>query len=294
MNELKNLTEEKFMIRRIKSEVLSQLPAKLREMIILDPTLVKSKSKVMQEKAQFMTQLRDKSKEHAMLLEWFHLTSDAKVNAVCEYIKDLLESDKKFLLFAHHQTMIKHLSELLEKQKVKYILIDGKTSSLARKTCCDEFQTSDQIRVALLSITAANTGLTLTAAQLVVFAELFWNPGVLTQAEDRAHRIGQTDSVTIQYLVALNTADDKLWPMIQKKLDVLNEAGLSKDNFSKSDSRNVQQRVIKSNVASKSDSTTSRSDNQDTELIEDIEWDLDDKLENDMLENINWDEDFEH
>ena len=103
MNELKILMEEKFMIRRIKSEVLSQLPAKLREMIILDPTLVKSKSKVMQEKAQFMTQLRDKSKEHAMLLEWFHLTSDAKVNAVCEYIKDLLESDKKFLLFAHHQ-----------------------------------------------------------------------------------------------------------------------------------------------------------------------------------------------
>ena len=69
------------------------------------------------------------------------------------------------------------------------------------------------------------------------------NPGELTQAEDRAHRIGQTDNVTIQYLVALNTADDKLWPMIQKKLDVLNEAGLSKDNFSKSDSRNVQQKI---------------------------------------------------
>ena len=72
------------------------------------------------------------------------------------------------------QKMMSHLSELLEKQKIKYILIDGKTSSLARKNSCDEFQTSDQIRVALLSITAANTGLTLTAAQLVVFAELFW------------------------------------------------------------------------------------------------------------------------
>merc|ERR1719384_803653 len=109
-----------------------------------------------------------------------------------------------------------------------------------RKTYCDAFQTDDNVRVALLSITAANTGLTLTAAHLVVFSELFWNPGELTQAEDRAHRIGQTDSVTIQYLVALNTADDKLWPMIQKKLEVLNEAGLSKDNFSKSDSRNAK------------------------------------------------------
>jgi len=83
----------------------------------------------------------------------------------------------------------------------------------------------------VLSITAANTGLTLTATHLVVFAELFWNPGVLTQAEDRAHRIGQKDSVTIQYLVAKGTADDYLWPLVQRKLDVLSQAGLSKDNF---------------------------------------------------------------
>ena len=103
MTELKILMEERFMIRRVKSDVLSQLPSKSREMIILDPTLVKSKSKVMQEKAQSMSQLRDKSKEHAMLLEWFHLTSDAKVNAVIEYVKDLLEGERKFLLFAHHQ-----------------------------------------------------------------------------------------------------------------------------------------------------------------------------------------------
>jgi len=54
---------------------------------------------------------------------------------------------------------------------------------------------------------------------------------VLTQAEDRAHRIGQQDSVTVQYLVARGTADDYLWPLVQQKLLVLNQAGLSKDNF---------------------------------------------------------------
>lgn len=54
---------------------------------------------------------------------------------------------------------------------------------------------------------------------------------ILTQAEDRAHRIGQQDSVLVQYLIAKGTADDHLWPMIQRKLDVLNKAGLSKDNF---------------------------------------------------------------
>ena len=91
--------------------------------------------------------------------------------------------------------------------------------------------------MAVLSITAANSGITLTAANLVVFAELFWNPGVLTQAEDRAHRIGQTDSVSIQYLVARDTADDVIWPMIQSKLSVLNKTGLSKDNFEESQSK---------------------------------------------------------
>ena len=69
---------------------------------------------------------------------------------------------------------MKPIAELLEKENIRYIRIDGSTSSLNRIKQVDEFQTCDHVRVALLSLTAANTGLTLTAAQLVVFAELFW------------------------------------------------------------------------------------------------------------------------
>lgn len=61
---------------------------------------------------------------------------------------------------------------------ISYIRIDGKTSSEERKCVCDQFQTEDMYRVAVLSICAANSGITLTAAKLVVFAELYWNPGV--------------------------------------------------------------------------------------------------------------------
>ena len=117
------------------------------------------------------------------------------------------------------------------------------------------------------------------------------NPGILTQAEDRAHRIGQTDSVTVQYLVAIGTADDKLWPMIQKKLDVLNKAGLSKDNFSNSDSRNVEQKISKKDYHSPKPSTLPSSSNElmEDDSFNDINWDSKD----DLLENINWDEEFE-
>merc|ERR1719219_1623912 len=135
--------------------------------------------------------------------------------------------------------MMNIIADTFDEAKVHFIRIDGGTGSSQRKYLCDAFQTDDNVKVALLSITAANAGITLTAAQLVVFAELFWNPGILTQAEDRAHRIGQTDSVVVQYLVAKGTSDDELWPLIQKKLNVLNKAGLSKDNFMDSESHSV-------------------------------------------------------
>ncbi|KAJ9593809.1 hypothetical protein L9F63_027543, partial [Diploptera punctata] len=148
-----------------------------------------------------------------------------------DYIGDMLDSDKKFICFAHHRTVLDGICETISNKRQEYIRIDGNTSSNERKILCDKFQLEDRYIAAVLSITAANAGITLTAAHMVVFAELYWNPGILTQAEDRAHRIGQEDCVIVQYLMAKGTADDHLWPMIQNKLDVLNKAGLSKDNF---------------------------------------------------------------
>lgn len=72
--------------------------------------------------------------------------------------------------------------------------------------------------VALLSITAAGVGLTLTAASTVIFAELHWTPGIMIQAEDRAHRIGQKSSVNCHYLIGQNTLDDILYRYLEKKI----------------------------------------------------------------------------
>ena len=101
------------------------------------------------------------------------------------------------------------------------------------------FQQKSSCKVALLSITAANMGITLNAASLVVFGELFWNPGILVQAEDRCYRIGQRDMVNVHYLLAKGTSDDYVWQKIKDKLDVLEKAGLNDNTFDDCENREM-------------------------------------------------------
>ncbi|NWI46800.1 SMAL1 protein, partial [Picathartes gymnocephalus] len=235
LTELKLLLEESIMIRRLKSDVLSQLPAKQRKMVVVAPEGISAKTKaVLAAEAKKMAKgYESRKQEKEALLVFFSRTAEAKIRSVIEYILELLESgNNKFLVFAHHKIMLDAIVAELKKKHVEHIRIDGSTSSAERQSLCQKFQFSEKQAVAVLSLTAANMGLTLSAADLVVFAELFWNPGILIQAEDRAHRIGQTSSVNVHYLVAKGTADDYLWPMIQEKIKVLGEAGLSETNFS--------------------------------------------------------------
>lgn len=236
MAELQILLEEKIMIRRLKKDVLKELPAKVRQMVLLDPGAVKS-TKDLKKASKVMDLKSLKGMERrGALLEYFHHTGTAKIQAVKDYLTDLFETDRKFLMFAHHQEFLDSVEELAQSKLGKYyIRIDGKTSPENRNIFCKKFQENPDYKLAILSITAANAGINLSAATLVVFGELFWNPGILVQAEDRAHRMGQQDMVSVHYLVAQNTADDQIWPLVQKKLDVLNKAGLSKDDFSSAD-----------------------------------------------------------
>ena len=100
------------------------------------------------------------------------------------------------MIFAHHTYVINELFSTLS-ETYRGIRIDGSTDPQDRKVLCDTFQQDDNCRIAVLSITACSTGLTLTAASVVVFAELYWNPGILAQAEDRLHRLGQRNNVTV-------------------------------------------------------------------------------------------------
>lgn len=228
MQELQALLKTTCMIRRLKADVLSQLPSKIRQVVILDPTLIKT-GKRMNEMEKELQKSKTGLEKHNTLLEYYRESSFARVKAIRNYVTNLFENKRKCLLYAHHRNVLDAICKVAESKGIQYIRIDGKTSSEQRKHQVDRFQECDNCLAAVLSITAANAGITLTAAHLVVFAELFWNPGILCQAEDRVHRIGQNENVMIQYLVAKNTADDYIWPLIKKKLSVLNAAGLDQD-----------------------------------------------------------------
>ncbi|CAH0755971.1 unnamed protein product [Diatraea saccharalis] len=228
--ELQVILQKRFLIRRTKEQVLTQLEEKTRETVLLDSSMA-----VQPELTQMAEACKNAraAERHAALVTFFSESAKIKIPAICKYIKQVLSemTTGKFLVFAHHRVVIDAVCETLDQCGVNYISIVGSTPPAARADLVEKFQYSGTCRCAVLSITAANSGLTLTAANLVLFAELHWNPGILTQAESRAHRIGQTGGVSVRYLLAAGTCDDIMWPMLQGKLNVLNDVGLSKDTF---------------------------------------------------------------
>lgn len=181
LQELEVLLLKNFMIRRTKEEVLKNLPNKKQEVITLDVNLSQINSddrRVLNSLAQKYNSERKSSNKHAILLTFFNETAKIKIPSVCSYILQVLEETSKFLVFSHHQIMLNAIEQVLIKKKKGYIRIDGGTSAGKRKKLVDTFQNDDDCCCAILSITAANAGITLTAAQLVIFAELHWNPSV--------------------------------------------------------------------------------------------------------------------
>lgn len=226
VEELNNLLSGSIMIRRLKKEVLDQLPDKRRMRVPLDPEKMDQNVLHDVEKRVKMLGVRAErafddggaqSEPGFNMPELFRLTAEAKMGAVIDYVGHLLQLGAKFLVFGHHHSTLDLLERKLSEDGIAYIRIDGSTPPGKRPKLVERFQEDEQVRVAVLSITAAGTGLTLTAAQTVVFAELYWVPGCMQQAEDRAHRIGQRSSVSVQYLIAKGTLDDVLYRSLERK-----------------------------------------------------------------------------
>ncbi|CAM9452974.1 unnamed protein product [Chrysoparadoxa australica] len=138
----------------------------------------------------------------------------------------------KLVVFCHHKHVMKGIRDSLMNCGVEALCLDGSTAQNARGERVDQFQHDKDMRVMLISVTAASVGITLTAASHAVFAELMWAPGVLAQAEDRIHRIGQkAKDVIIQYLVNEETLDHMMLNSLGRKFVTLHETTrLNKDS----------------------------------------------------------------
>ncbi|KAH1016447.1 hypothetical protein HUJ04_007664 [Dendroctonus ponderosae] len=285
LQELEIILKKKFMIRRKKEDVLGCLPNKSEEVIKLNMNLGdlnKADKTVLEQLSNQYVETKKSSDKHSILISFFCETAKIKIPAVCLHIEKVLKEKKKILVFAHHKIMLDAVEELLKFNNYKYIRIDGSSSTTQRKYLIDKFQIDSQYVCAVLSITSTNAGISLTAANQVVFAELHWNPSILKQAEARVHRIGQENAVLIQYLLASGTADDYMWQLLQKKQDILREMGLTKEVFSvaqqKQEKNTGSSRGIFGTI-SKENNTDSGVDNQamDEDVLDD---DMDDILSN--------------
>ncbi|KAM9328681.1 DNA annealing helicase and endonuclease ZRANB3 [Pholidichthys leucotaenia] len=234
------------MIRRLKAEVLSQLPPKVRQRIPFDlpKEAAKEASASFAEWERLMKGLGSGvsatdnpfTEVMSLVTRMYKQTAIAKAGAVKDYIKMMLEAEQlKFLVFAHHLTMLQACTEAVVEAKAGYIRIDGSVPSSERIQLVRKFQSDPDIRVAILSIQAAGQGLTFTAASHVVFAELYWNPGHIKQAEDRAHRIGQTSSINVHYLIAKGTFDTVMWSMLNRKETVTGSTLNGRKEYLKAD-----------------------------------------------------------
>ncbi|AFM98448.1 Snf2/Rad54-like helicase [Encephalitozoon hellem ATCC 50504] len=219
--ELHYVLKKCLMIRRTKDEVLSQLPPKFRRQVILQ-----CEGKQSDPRKEVVGESVD-----ANVVVQYKEAVKLKMGPVKQYLATMLEKSMKFVVFCHHSEMMDGIEEFFVERRVPMIRIDGSVPSGNRHPLVRDFQENDEIRVALLSITACSTGLTLTAGRAVVFAELYWNPGVLLQAEDRIHRIGQKGSVDIIYLVARGTIDEYVWPKLLSKLNVLESLGIGSNQL---------------------------------------------------------------
>lgn len=251
--ELHNKLTSSVMIRRKKKDVLTDLPDKIRAFI---PMELDNQSTYKKAENDFISYVKDqveydvRNKVQGLKKDVFGdvITVDeerldelknekaSKVNMLSKiealkqvavkgkleqsisWIRDFLESDQKLVVMAVHKFVINELMKAFPDISVK---VDGSVSGKDRDHAVRRFQTDPKCRLFVGNVQAAGVGLTLTAASNLVFLELPWTPGEVSQAEDRIHRIGQKESVTIHYLLAEGTIEEEIAELIDEKRKVL-------------------------------------------------------------------------
>jgi SWI/SNF-related matrix-associated actin-dependent regulator 1 of chromatin subfamily A len=250
--ELQQRMRESFMVRRLKADVLQELPDKRRNVFVIEPDgkvrdLLKQESEIAQamDDAAAATAKEIARAEIEGDMETFqkgihalkdglkpqfdqmskvrHALAMAKVEPVISWIRD--QEPEKLVVMCHH----KEVAEAIAKEfGPESVCVTGETSIANRDAAVQKFQNTKDVKLFVGTIGAAGVGLTLTAASDVAFAEMDWTPGKVLQAEDRVHRIGQKNAVNVTYLVFDGTLESHIAKTMAHKIDVISQ-GLDKE-----------------------------------------------------------------
>lgn len=259
LEELMTIIRDEYMVRRLKADVLDQLPEKHRTTLTLNitssdaafdefmdtlketarPILLKNKFSVTKSADEIRRAIGmsndELSDEELELMDYeerrekdiiFKLYEDsglAKVGEVADSIADMLQNDpkNKFILFFQHRSVLDALKTIMRERYPEYsdIVIHGGVSSAKREEEKIKYQTNEDCKFAYLTIGAGYAGITLTAGNIVGMVQQPWSPRVAEQCEDRAHRIGQEAIVQAIYFLSANKFDTAQHSMLTRKSD---------------------------------------------------------------------------
>ncbi|KXA12358.1 protein, SNF2 family [Clostridium perfringens] len=241
LSELKSLITP-FILRRLKEDVLSELPEKLEKKYLVEMKgkqkqlysfYVKAIKNQLNENKSSEKSGRDKINLFAYLTKLREICLDpslvvpdytggsSKLTVVKEIVKDASESGKKILLFSQFTSVLKKIEEDFKKEEISYLYLDGGTSAKDRLERVKKFNEDSNIKVFLISLKAGGVGLNLTSASMVIHFDPWWNPAVEDQATDRAHRFGQENKVKVIKLVAKDTIEEKIVLMQEDKRELI-------------------------------------------------------------------------
>jgi len=218
LEELRDRTSRQ-VLRRLKTDVLD-LPDE-----ITSPVYLRLKSNLYQGlMGEYYDWYENKQEESSSLTVQFsklmkvrQVIADEKINNTIELAENIIEQDKKVIIFTNFTDSLNKIADHFGKQAVR---LDGSTSKPQRQYAVDQFQENDKIKVFVGNLKAAGVGLTLTAAEAVIMNDLSFVPSDHSQAEDRAYRYGQKSNVSIYYPIFENTIEGAIYDILIKKKNI--------------------------------------------------------------------------
>lgn len=251
LKKLKQMIEP-FVLRRIKTEVLTELPEKNVTVMKNEMTseqeklylsyMAQVKSEVAEElsangfaKSKFkilmlLTRLRQICCHPSLFIENYYGGS-GKFTQCMEVLNDAIQAGHKVLLFSQYTSMFEIIEEHLKKQNINYYKLTGQTPVSQRVDMVESFNKDENVKVFLISLKAGGTGLNLTGADVVMHYDPWWNLSSENQATDRAYRIGQKNSVQVYKFITTNSIEEKIHALQEKKAKLSQDILSTEEKF---------------------------------------------------------------